>query len=506
MDDVPEATGLRPVELDSRLVNSIGLHHSLATALADLVDNSLDATAGVIRIRFLLEGTAPVGIQVIDDGRGMDSLSIDRAMMFAGTRAYRESELGHFGVGLKAASLSQADTVLIFSRTYGSAAVGRKLVRSPTGDSPTVGDLSTEQSAARLDGADIGIPLENGTIIEWRDVRTFPSTSDVDERNRWLEQAVREVRSHLGVVMHRILPDGGPEILIDTYDLVSRTAGVMREVVPIDPFGYRRSGDPDFPDALALRLPDDSHPIEVTAHVWPPRSQDPGFKIGGAPGVDYQGCFVYRRNRLLQAGGWCGLWPPRPTWELARLEIDLTPSATAHVTINPEKSGLEFSADLRRALENATCAKTGLTMREYLERAAGEERRSRARERQPVTAVEPAFGMPATLLDAFRDAVEYHPDHPPVDIRWRGLAEDEVFHIDLDNRVLELNLRFRTTLVGRRSLDPNDAPVIKALMYLLLETYFAGSHLGDREKREIAAWQHILSAAIRAQRSLDDAS
>ncbi|MDP9225112.1 MAG: ATP-binding protein, partial [Actinomycetota bacterium] len=87
-DDIPKATDLRPVDLDPKLLNIIGLHHSLATALADLVDNSLDAHAGTIRIRFLMDGAAPVGLQVIDDGDGMDDRLIDRAMTYAGTREY----------------------------------------------------------------------------------------------------------------------------------------------------------------------------------------------------------------------------------------------------------------------------------------------------------------------------------------------------------------------------------------------------------------------------------
>lgn len=496
---VPEATGTRSVDLDPKLVNSIGLHHSLATAIADLVDNSLDATAGTIRIRILLEGTAPIGVQVIDDGHGMDSVAIDRAMTYAGTRAYRESDLGHFGVGLKAASLSQADTVLVCSRTWGSAPVGRKLTRAASGAQPQVGDLTGEDAAARLDGADIGTPLDAGTVIEWRDVRTFPSTTDDDERARWLEQAIREIRSHLGLILHRVLPDGGPDVAVDTLDVADGTSGNARALSPIDPFGYARSGDSDFPQQLEIRLPDQSEPVEATAHIWPTRSQDPGFKIGGDPGVEHQGFFVYRRNRLLQVGGWCGLWSPRPGWELARIAVDLTETAVTHVTINPEKSGIEFSADLRRALEAAVCRPSGITLREYLGRASGEERRSRARFRQPVTIVEPRVGLPATVLEAMHDAVEYHPDHPPVDIRWRQLADDQVFRIDLDHRTLELNLRHRTALVGRRSLDPNDAPVVKSLLFLLLQTYFAGSHLGDREKREVAAWQHILLTALHSQ-------
>jgi len=55
-------------------------------------------------------------------------------------------------------------------------------------------------------------------------------------------------------------------------------------------------------------------------------------------GVGSQGIFAYHRDRLIQAGGWCGLWGNRPEVGLARVQPDLAETALAHVTINPEKS------------------------------------------------------------------------------------------------------------------------------------------------------------------------
>lgn len=498
---VPPATGLVPVAVDPALVNTVGLHHSLSTAVADLVDNSLDAGAGAIRIRLLLDESAPVGLQVVDDGRGMDDLSVDNAMTFAGTREYRESDLGHFGVGLKAASLSQADTVLVYSRAHGAPAVGRKLVRTGERTPPEVGTVARAVAAHRLDHAEIDVPLGTGTIVEWRDVRTFPSTSNPQEQRRWVEQAIRGIRAHLGLVLHRILarPEQKLDLAVDAWDVATSTVGVARQVTPVNPFGYHRSGDPDFPQPLDIRLPDGSQPVRAVAHVWPARSQDPGFKIGGEPGAASQGVFVYRRDRLVQPGGWCGMWGNRPGWELARIELDLAEDTAGHVTINPEKSGLEFSSDLRRALEVATCGATGLTLAGFLERAAGEERRGRTRTRRPVTVVEPRGGLPADVLDAYSHAVDYESDVAPFDIRWRTLSAGEVFRVDRGDDSLILNLRYRTALVGRRSLDPDDAPVLKTLLHLLLNRYFEGSFLGVREKNELEAWQTILLTAVNAQ-------
>jgi hypothetical protein len=495
----PRASSLRPVEMDLALVNSIGLHHSLATAVADLVDNSLDATAGAIRVRFLLDGVAPVALQVIDDGYGMDSLTIDKAMTYAGRRDYHDTDLGHFGVGLKAASLSQANTVLVYSRAYGASAVGRVLVREGDMSPPRVGELSSGDAEQRLAGARFDFAGGTGTIVEWRDVRTFPATTDQGEQVRWLEAAVRDVRNHLGLVLHRLLDAEGPQVFVDSQNLRTGDLSAARAVAPIDPFGYRHSGAPGFPAELLLEMPDGSEPVSARAHVWPARSQDPGFKLGGRPGEDAQGFFVYRRNRLLQGGGWCDLWGPRPEWGLARLELDLGPTADAHVTINPEKSGITFSSDLRRALEKATCAGTGLTFTEYLQRAAGEEKRSRQRQRRPIAVVEPRGGLPAGVLDAYENAVEFQSDTSAVDIVWRTLPPDQVFEIDREDDVLALNLRYRKVLVGGPSLDPDDAPVLKTLLHLLLNRYFEGSFMGIKERREIEAWQSLLLAAVTAQ-------
>lgn len=495
----PRASDLRPVDMDIALVNSIGLHHTLATAVADLVDNSLDASAGNVRVRFLLDGSSPIALQVIDNGHGMDSVAVDRAMTYSGRRDYRETDLGHFGVGLKAASLSQTNTVFVYAKGYGASAVGRVLSRTGEASPPQVGNITPSDAEQQLAAVGINGDGACGTLIEWRDVRSFPTTTKVEEQRRWLEGAIRDVRGHLGLVLHRLLDDEGPKITVDTRDVQSGILGPAREVVSVDPFGYRHSGDPRFPASLLLHLPDGSTPVTARAHVWPPRSHDPGFKLGGRPGENWQGFFVYRRNRLLQAGGWCGLWAHRPDWGLARVELDLTPVAARHVTINPEKSGIEFSGDLRRALEQATCAGNGLTFQQYLDTAGQQDKRSRQYQRRPVTVVEPRSGLPSSVLDAYDEAVEFDADAPAVDIQWRTLPQGQVFAIDREDGVLTLNLRYRTVLVGAHSLDPDDAPVLKTLLHLLVHRYFEGSYIGTKERRELAAWQAILLAAVRAQ-------
>ena len=75
--------------------------------------------------------------------------------------------------------------------------------------------------------------------------------------------------------------------------------------------------------------------------------------------------------------------------------LDLRDSAGPHVTINPEKSAIQISADLRKALSQAHSRLTNVSFTDYLNVAAATDRKSRARKATPVAAVEPRGGLPA---------------------------------------------------------------------------------------------------------------
>lgn len=495
---VPEGYNRRPVQMSEALANDIGLHHTLASAVADLVDNAIDAEATLVRVRLLLDDERPVGLQVVDDGRGMDEATIERAMTYAGRRDYAVGDLGHFGVGLKAASLSQANTLLVISRAVGSGTVGRRLDRDAAGGAPELSVLSTTDSERRFNEVLPGREWDSGTLIEWRDVRTFPAGDDVSEWRRWLSLSLGSLRRHLGLVFHRLLATERIDLRLETLDIAGGISGAPTDVTPRDPFGYPRSPVEGYPQKMAVHLPDGRTPVEVTAHLWPARSRDHNFLLDRVNADELQGFFVYRNDRLLQAGGWSDVRLPRPQWASARLEVDLLPGAERQVTINPEKSGVTFHPELCRAIETAIGVVNGDGFTTYLEHAQALDRAARSRKAQPVTVVRPGAGLAPDVVASYESVVEYD-DADAVDIRWRGLARDKVFDVDRDEHVIVLNTLYRRAIVGRDSKALNDAPVVKTLLHLLLNRYFEGDHLGPREKREIAAWQDILLAAVRDQ-------
>ena len=477
---------------DESLVKAVGSHHSLETAIADLIDNSLDARADRVLIRFLEQDGVVTGLQIIDNGDGMSSEQIDSAMVFAQKRDYAAGDLGHFGIGLKAASLSQADTIRVFSRAYGAFAVGRQL----RADEPTnVEELDREEVTEYLEALQLDVPFGTGTLVEWAEPRTFLTSPDHADRQRWLNERIEAVRAHLGLVFHRKLESSQTVIEIDVLDIGIGMNGVPRRVESIDPFGYHRSPGARYPQRMTIAI--DGAASVGTVHVWPTaQATQPTFRLFGRPGYLYQGFFFYRNDRLLQFGGWNSLSTQRSELEYARVEVDITPLLSRHITINPEKSGLELDADLRHALQEAVIGDGPAAFRDFLEDAGLIRRDARSYTKRPVEIVEPGRGFDSDMLEAFEESVEFT-DVEPVDVRWKTFYSEVPFVVDLPERTIWLNAQYRSIIAGHDSADADDVPVIKTLLILLFSKYFEGERLGSREKLELSAWQELLSAALR---------
>ncbi len=487
-------TSAGPTSDTAQVAAALGLHHTLNTAMADLVDNAVDAGAGQVLVRFMSADGVIEGIRIIDDGAGMTPDELDAAMAYRRRSGYRDTDLGHFGVGLKAASFSQADTLVVWSSTARSAPAGRRLQRA----APT--EISTEDTASAAEqwsNAHPRFPMATGTVVEWRRLRGALTMVAADERDAWLETVITEVRAHLGVVFHRRIA-AGFRITLDVYDVGARRAGPQRAVAAIDPFGYPRSGHPDYPQPRAVAV--GTRTLAVTLHLWPARSSLPQFRIGGAPGRDLQGLYVYRNDRLLQIGGWNELIRGRTEFGLARVALELPSDLLGQIVINPEKAGVTLDATAAQALRTALGAAAGPASPPagYLADAVTLMRAARSTRPRPITLVEPESGLPEDVLDEIADVVDFTGDADPVRIGWRALARDAFFEVDLTGRTLWLNARYRRILVGGRSVDNTDLPVVRALLFLLTQEMFAGVRHSRRERETMRAWQAILIAAVTA--------
>ncbi len=90
-------------------------YRSLADAVAELVDNSIQANANNVQVSLFAEHPEPT-LAVLDDGCGMTSRAMRTALQFGGTHRFDDrSGLGRFGMGLPCSSISQARRLDLYS-------------------------------------------------------------------------------------------------------------------------------------------------------------------------------------------------------------------------------------------------------------------------------------------------------------------------------------------------------------------------------------------------------
>src|SRR5919197_1351086 len=100
-----------------RLMDSLrDIGYDFPGAIADLIDNSIDAGAQRVDVTLCFKGEASF-IRIADDGVGMTERTVDEAMRYGTDRGYDAHELGRFGLGLKTASLSQCRRLTVATKT-----------------------------------------------------------------------------------------------------------------------------------------------------------------------------------------------------------------------------------------------------------------------------------------------------------------------------------------------------------------------------------------------------
>jgi hypothetical protein len=493
VDEVPVSGSVR-LTPDPRSLEALGRNHTLEAALAELVDNSIDAGAGNILVRFVRDQGRLTRLLIVDDGGGMDDERIDVAMTVGGNRDYGDGEIGRFGLGLKAASFSQARSVTLVSQAAGASVTGRRW-QVDRAKSDYECEIVEPEFAEELLGRDWGFSAPTtGTVVRWDDVKGFPATDDEAEIDRFLQGAIGRIRTHLGMIFHRILEPGTVTLAIDVEE---REDVFMRaEVEPLNPFGYPRSGAAGWPRVLSAE--GERGTLVLECHIWPGRSSLDGYRLDDDL-IQRQGLYVYYNDRLVQSGGWNGLLHADKQLNLARVAVNVDGDVDQMIALKPEKNGIETGPDFSRAIYAAETA-DGLQFKDYADEARGVLKESNRRRRKRTAVIPPGAGFSPRVRRAFERELPYK-DEEPIEIRWDYLDGEEFFEIDRDRGVLWLNTLYRKALTGDQRGAFNDAPVVKALMFLVMEDIFSGQNMGPKDKDNIELWQAILTAA--AEEELD---
>jgi hypothetical protein len=448
-------------------------------------------------IRFETDTGRPTGLAVIDDGHGMTGDQIDGAMRLGHQRDYGSGDQGFFGLGLKAASFSHSDTLTVCSTPDRGEYHVRRLRR---------GDVQRDFGCDVLDPASVRDDVDDllgrlnakaGTIVRWSDTR-FPRVTGL-AKGDWLEDSKTRLRMHLGLIYHRLIRAGRLRIDIEIFDLGVGEAGSPEPVAAIDPLGFAVSAVSGYPRTLVATVGGDL--VRLECHIVPPKSSGPSFRLYGRDGSDFQGFYIYRNDRLLQAGGWNEVITKDKNRALARVVIDDFASLSRFVRMNPEKSGIIFSHDLAVGVAHAGTEpdeNNPVSFSDYLARAEAllVESRRRRRARPPVA--EPSKGLHEDIRRVIRAEIPLRRNEDPVEIRWRRMPSDRFLELDPNEPAIYLNQRYRQMLTGGKT-GLSDAPLLKTLVFLLTEKVFEGHHWGPRDKDLVDMWNAVLDAAVQTE-------
>lgn len=459
-----EVTGRTTLEPDPQgmfqAISRIG--YQIQESLADLIDNSIDAEATKVLVRFFRDGDRLTDLAVVDNGNGMSAAELQEAMRFGSRNKKASGELGKYGMGMKSASFNQADTLVVVAKKA-SAVNGRQWTVESIHDGWKLETIDHAGAAALID-RDWG-PVdtsEKGTVVLWERIHRFQVA---DTANKTFTALQKTINQHLGLIFHRFLGDGRLEIYIDLQD-VSGSTGVRIKVEPLNPFP-KKSGDKRYPADFHTQLGTHGD-LDFRAYIWPPNMPDPEYKLGGKVS-QRQGFYFFRNDRLIQAGGWNG-WrnDAEPHSSLARVEINLPPKFDDAFAISVQKNGVDAPPGFISAVEAARAGHS--TLNQYTRDAVELYRTSAAQKEKPAAIV--SAGMRSRLKKQINNRVlAQDPKAQPIGIRieWSvGLDEDEVFRIDHAKRKIRLNQKYRSIILDGGSSSSGDAPIFKTLIYLLL--------------------------------------
>lgn len=310
--------------------------YDLASALSDIIDNSITAKAKKIDvyIEFDYSDLKNSWITITDDGSGMSFEELKENMKLASEdpEADRENhDLGRFGFGMKSASLSQGRTLTVISRKKDcetALAIWDKDSQEDEWMMPMAEGPSAETMLRR--------PLEtdSGTQVIWSNLTHLTEDYELstDDLSKIQHDAIEELR----LTYHRLM-DEGRSISVNGRLLKPRNP--FANAIPAESateIKYQRA-------TIFFRAYNLQHFGTMT------NSQEDD--LGGPEGLmRNQGFYVYRNKRLIIHGTWFGIVKHSAAYQLSRICLDIPNSLDRYWKISIDKKSAQLPQKLRNRL------------------------------------------------------------------------------------------------------------------------------------------------------------
>lgn len=327
--------------------------YDFATAVADVVDNSIEARACRVDIDVHFDGDES-WVRIADNGTGMKPATIREALRYGVERKYDEEEaLGKFGLGLKTASLSQCQRLVVASR---SSSQRRDICAYCWDMEHVVRKNAWEILEFEHDDPVLSAPLQEqtGTVVLWQRLDRMLGYKHPygESAKKRLSSMCRELEEHLAMVFHRYIAGeaGRRKVRIRINGNVVRGW---------DPFARDETATKTL-ERISLTYDHDDIRGEVLIepYVLPHQDDFQSAQAHSAAGGPLkwnrqQGLYIYRANRMIQSGGWSNLRTLDEHTKLARVAVSFDPRLDEAFRVNVAKMRVQLPQLLRDQFEKA---------------------------------------------------------------------------------------------------------------------------------------------------------
>lgn len=355
--------------------------YNFRTAAADIIDNSIAANADEVHVRVTMTSEGKKLVYFGDNGDGMDEDGVYAALRYGAPVRDSLASLGKFGLGLKTASSSVCRYFALISRMAPDAPLSKLAWDIDHVEETGKWEMRADPLEQHELDAFEELCGEKGTLVVWSRCDRLLSKNYADAGGANEQAAIKRLRSslkeHLGLIYHRFL---------DTSDVRQRNVAIAVNDEPVEPW------NPFFPEKSEQVLATNQQRIEMNAadgtgtgaaivRAWIlPNSNtltDEEKKKAKITNRG-QGFYIYREGRLINQGGWLGVFGAlgslEPHMSLLRIEFDFGHDLDEAFDVDVKKSRILFDPAieeyLQKLLGNARREAENRARRKERERAA----------------------------------------------------------------------------------------------------------------------------------------
>jgi hypothetical protein len=446
-----------------------------------------------------------VDLLIEDNGCGMNKKELRQAMVWGVKQTDEKDRLGYFGLGLKLASLSQADSVHVVSvkdnKTFGRAWTDEGLKAGFDCDilnNKEIDEITRFSTSFN--------EKKNGTLVYWQHLFRF--VNHFSESEKLCSGLLTRLLSYTGLHLHRLLENR--TITLDVYNEKSEESGIEREVKIIDPFGYKKSGAQEYPLDFYPEAQEWRNDLKIVGHIWPAKQTSKNYKLPGGAN-DNQGYFFYRNNRLLSKGDWYGKRIKDTHTSLARIAIDLNREVKRDKNFNVQKARINLTPEMHEAIEGSI-SNNGISFESYVGKAKSIYNSSKKNDPKSFPLV-PGKGYPKNLTNNLQKLLDKHNTGRvrKFDFEWYDFLNDDdyeegyFFMIDREQKIIYLNSDFRSLFMTGQKNKENDGAVLKTSLFIMLRKYLDAERLTKKSEEYLLELNEMLYyAACEDMERMDD--